>query len=131
MGKISRSCLICKENYSYCPHCGSTTGSWNSIFCSENCREIYITLNDYEGNRLSKTETRKKLDNLDISKRDRYLDKFKKLLSDFDEEKKERKNTTRKTGSSNRTKTEKSKDADEKPKRQARKPKKTSTKTND
>ena len=50
--KINRTCVICGQNYSYCPTCGADAGkpTWYFIFDSENCHDIYEVCTQYRDN---------------------------------------------------------------------------------
>ena len=41
--KNNRNCIICGQNYSYCPTCGKDAGkpTWYFIFDGQNCHDIY------------------------------------------------------------------------------------------
>lgn len=68
----NRKCVICGKIYSYCPNgCAEDREkpTWMTNFHEENCREIYYTcVNATVGNSLSKTEAKKRLKKLDLSK---------------------------------------------------------------
>lgn len=69
MAKLNRTCGICRKKYSYCPSCAADAKkpTWMAIFCSENCRELYNVLNDYDNKHLSEEEAFILLNNLDLS----------------------------------------------------------------
>ena len=73
-----RKCIVCKKEYIYCPNCGHTdpTETWKNSFCSENCRSIFKVCQDYVTGAIKPAEAKKKIDELDTSR----LDKFAKII---------------------------------------------------
>lgn len=51
----NRVCMICREQYSYCPSCSEDSGKplWMTLFCCEDCHTVYEVLNDYGFGKLS------------------------------------------------------------------------------
>ena len=73
-----RKCIVCKKEYNYCPTCGhdDPTETWRNSFCSENCRTIFRVCQDYVTKNIKPAEAKKKLQELDLSR----LDKFAKII---------------------------------------------------
>ena len=73
-----RKCIVCRKEYIYCPNCGHTdpTETWKNSFCSENCRSIFKVCQDYVTGAIKPAEAKKKIDELDTSR----LDKFAKII---------------------------------------------------
>lgn len=69
-----RKCVICKTEYSYCPHCGKDdpTKTWMTTFCSENCREIYKVCNEFTHKRITANQAKKKLDKYEVGDYEKY-----------------------------------------------------------
>lgn len=66
--KHGRICTICSKEYAYCPNCNSYAGmpSWKFLFCSENCKDIFETISEYEQNQIDTKTAKQKLDRLDL-----------------------------------------------------------------
>lgn len=49
MKKTNRICLTCGKAYSYCPNCteDELKPTWMALYDTENCREIFNTLTEY------------------------------------------------------------------------------------
>ena len=81
----NRICLICRTQYSYCPDCSADSGKplWMTVFCCDNCYNIYRILNDYGYGLLSASEAYAQLSKLDMSHvTDKTsLDVYSKLVS--------------------------------------------------
>ena len=45
-----RTCSVCRNPYSYCPHCSEDKlkPTWYFSFCGENCKDIYDITAKYE-----------------------------------------------------------------------------------
>lgn len=75
-----RKCIVDATSYEYCPRCGHTsesTETWRNNFCSENCREIYNTVNAYTHKRITAGQAKIQLEKLDTIKLPEYADAFK------------------------------------------------------
>jgi hypothetical protein len=64
-----RTCLVCKKEYSYCPHCDGDLSKphWMVLFCSQKCHDIEEIINDHAFNKISDKEAISKLKMLDTS----------------------------------------------------------------
>ena len=70
MGKRnSRTCIICGENYEYCPHCGEDANkpTWYFIFDGQNCHDIYEVCTQYRDGEIDAKVAYEKISKLDIS----------------------------------------------------------------
>jgi hypothetical protein len=72
--KNNRTCIVCGENYTFCPTCADTNNlkMWKNIYHNENCKDIFNTSSDYLSGAITKEEARKKFDSCDLS----YLNKL-------------------------------------------------------
>ena len=71
----NRSCLCCGTKFSYCPDCSRSDAlqpSWKSEFCSEPCMALWTTLTKYGMNRLTKSEAKSIISELDLKSLDSY-----------------------------------------------------------
>lgn len=76
MAKPNRTCIACREKYSYCPDCSRADAfkpAWFSEFCSESCKDLWLTLTKYNMSMLSKDEARAIILNLDLKPIDTYV----------------------------------------------------------
>lgn len=59
-----RKCIVDAKNYNYCPHCKDNPNeTWRFLFCSENCRDIYHTLEDWVAKKITSDVAREQLNN--------------------------------------------------------------------
>lgn len=67
--KNNRKCIICGKEYSYCPVCGQDLKkpSWYTIFCGDNCNEIYGVVTTYRDGGCTLDTARDVLNGLDLS----------------------------------------------------------------
>lgn len=81
MAKLNKQCLCCREKYSYCPSCSRVDAlkpSWSSEFCSETCKDLWITLTRYNMGTHSKYEAKAIISALDLKPIDTYVDCVKR-----------------------------------------------------
>ena len=66
---MGRTCLLCKQEYKYCKSCKSDVKKepWNTLYCSENCKNISTALTDYNLEHITKDEAKVLLSNCDLS----------------------------------------------------------------
>lgn len=62
------NCLVCNKKYKYCGHCNKNNivEAWKNSYCSKECREIFYTCSNFEGNIISQEEAYNKLIELNI-----------------------------------------------------------------
>lgn len=78
MAKYVQTCLLCKQTYEYCGGCSKYKHlpTFMTTFCSQNCKDIYQVMTNFEGKILTKEEAKRQLMNLDISRHDYYTKSF-------------------------------------------------------
>ena len=93
MAKYVQTCLLCKQTYEYCGGCSKYKHlpTFMTTFCSQNCRDIYQVMTNFEGKILTKEEAKRQLMNLDISRHNYYTKSFatsynRIMTDDTDEE---------------------------------------------
>lgn len=66
---MARKCILCQKEYNYCPTCNKDRNKplWHKLYDSENCKNIFNALNDYNFNLISKEEAQAKLKCCDLS----------------------------------------------------------------
>lgn len=76
MVKLNKTCIACKEKYTYCPSCSRADAikpAWHSEFCSSVCKDLWITATKYNMNKLSKSEAKSIISSLDLKPIDAYV----------------------------------------------------------
>lgn len=72
--KDNRICKVCKEEYRFCPSCGSVSASdkYKIMYCSKNCYNILNTLSKLTIGTINKSEAKEALSSLDLSKQNQF-----------------------------------------------------------
>lgn len=75
---FERKCIVDLKDYRYCNHCNefNPTETWRFLFCCENCRDIYHTVEDYNSGKLTADEAKERFEKYDLS----GLDHFQKFV---------------------------------------------------
>lgn len=83
--KHERHCVICGNRYSYCDGCSEYDHlpRWMFMFHDENCKDIWLVINDYRNGSKDATQTRNALDKLDLSKKDKFDPVFQMLIKEI------------------------------------------------
>ena len=95
MGRRTRECYLCGENYNYCPTCSQDKmkPSWMTEFHSENCKNIFDICTRFNMKLMSKSEAKDALSICDLSNQESFKSYVKRdILEIFkvDEEPKKR-----------------------------------------
>lgn len=85
-----RKCLSCAKSYEYCPDCSRAdklAPAWKAQFCSEPCATLWATLTKFGMNRLTKSEAKSIISELDLKPIESYVpcvqrDFYKVMRSD-------------------------------------------------
>ena len=75
MVKPNKTCMCCGTKYSYCPSCSRADAlapTWKSEFCSETCMSLWTTLTRYGMSRITKSEAKSVISELDLKPIDTY-----------------------------------------------------------
>lgn len=74
MGRRSRECYLCGENYKYCPTCSQDKmkPAWMSEFHSENCKNIFDICTRFNMQLMSKSEAQVALNACDLSNKSNF-----------------------------------------------------------
>jgi hypothetical protein len=81
MAQLNKKCLCCGTKYSYCPTCSRADAlkpAWYSEFCSEVCKELWLTLTRYNMKRLTKLDAKSIISSLDLKPTDAYVECVKR-----------------------------------------------------
>lgn len=64
----NRVCLCCGNAYEYCGTCkrGVNLPAWKNLFDTENCKDIFQTVSDYEQKAIDKAKAKKILASCDL-----------------------------------------------------------------
>lgn len=56
--KGARTCIVCGTHYKYCPSCGQDNpdDTWRFIYCSENCRDVFKTVEQFKARKITKEQ---------------------------------------------------------------------------
>ena len=76
--KNNRTCIVCGKKYSYCNTCSEDRNKepWHSIYCSDNCKNIFYTASDYYTEAFTQEELKARFDACDLS----YKNNFHKSI---------------------------------------------------
>lgn len=86
--KNNKTCILCGTKYTFCNRCDDFDHlpRWMGIYCSDNCRKIFMALTDYNANEIDKETAASILKKSDLSKKDNYCkfnqDCVEKILSE-------------------------------------------------
>lgn len=85
MGKNNMTCMVCGEQYEYCPSCRAalTTPRWKSLYDTENCKIIFETTSDFLQKSISKEQAKAKLENCDLNKQYRFPEKVRGAVKEI------------------------------------------------
>lgn len=91
MAKANRECYSCGQKYYYCPQCSNEMkkASFYNMFCCERCSKIFKTLTNESFKKISTSDCKKELLNLNVSLDEEFKGSVKKhierVLSFIDE----------------------------------------------
>lgn len=71
----NRKCLSCGTQFKYCPDCSRADAlkpAWASQFCSESCATLWSTLTKFGMDRLTKSEAKSIISDLDLKSVESY-----------------------------------------------------------
>lgn len=79
MERKIRRCVVCSNEYKFCPRCNEDADKplWYFTFCSEQCKNIYNITSGYEDGKITANVAKTKLDELDLSKLDKFGTSYK------------------------------------------------------
>lgn len=67
--RFNRKCILCKQDYSYCTSCRDDANkpTWMKLYCSENCKNIFTALNDFNFKLIDKDQAKERLSKCNTS----------------------------------------------------------------
>ena len=86
--KLNRTCIACGKKYSYCNHCSQDRDKepWYSIYCSGNCRKVFMATTDYLANEITKEQAKEIFETCDLSNRYTFKGKINEVINEVCEE---------------------------------------------
>ena len=75
MATNNKACLCCSTRYSYCPSCSNAdrlAPSWKAEFCSETCKDLWLTCTRFNMKRLTKQEAQDVIKSLPLKPASEY-----------------------------------------------------------
>ena len=94
MLRDNKTCILCKNLYTFCNRCEEFDHlpRWMALYCSNNCREIFMTATNYKAGEITKEQAIERLSKCDLSDKKQYHQSVIDILDDIlkqDEEEKE------------------------------------------
>ena len=85
MGRRTRTCYLCGEQYKYCPTCSQDkmNPTWMIEFHNENCKNIFDICTRFNMNLISKTEAQASLKECDLSNKKSFKDYVQKDIANI------------------------------------------------
>jgi hypothetical protein len=85
--KKLRQCVVCRNQYTFCPRCNDDKNKplWYFTFDSENCKNIYDVTSKYEDGRLSANEAKDILEKLNLAKITNFGESYKASIAKINE----------------------------------------------
>lgn len=80
----NRKCLSCGTKYSYCPDCSRADAlkpSWYNDFCVESCKDLWLTASRYSMGRITKSDAKSVILELDLKPLESYSQFIQKEYS--------------------------------------------------
>ena len=87
----NRICLTCGTAYEYCGSCRNSRNlpMWKNLFDTENCKNIFQTVSDYEQKGIDKTTAKKMLAECNLKDKKNLKENILKIVNEITVEKKE------------------------------------------
>lgn len=65
----NKTCILCKKVYTFCNRCEEYDHlpRWMALYCSNNCKEIFMTATNYEYGEITKEQAKHRLSKCDLS----------------------------------------------------------------
>ena len=82
----NRQCICCSAEYSYCPDCGGHDRfkeSWYSTFCSEDCKDLWLTATKFNMGMLEKQDAKDIISALNLKDKSEYVECVQRDLNNI------------------------------------------------
>lgn len=76
MASNNRKCICCGTRYSYCPSCSNAdrlAPSWKAEFCSETCKDLWLTATRFNMGKITKQEAQEIIKSLPLKPNTEYV----------------------------------------------------------
>lgn len=85
MLRNNKTCILCGKVYTFCNRCEEFDHlpRWMAIYCSNNCREIFMTATNYKAGEITKEQAIKRLSKCDLSDKEQYHQSIIDILDDI------------------------------------------------
>lgn len=82
MKKNNKICNTCSSVYTYCPSCPAFDNypTWMTMWCSENCKNIYFTASSFLAKEITAEEAQRRFSEADLSKKDLFKEAVKRAI---------------------------------------------------
>lgn len=82
MAKNNHTCIVCGTAYRYCPNCKDYANypRWMSMFCGQNCHDIFEVANAFENGAIAKDKAIEKFGKLNLSMRKNFKGSLKETV---------------------------------------------------
>lgn len=93
----NKTCILCGKVYTFCNRCEEFDHlpRWMAIYCSENCKKIFVTATNYKAGEITKEQARERLAKCDLSDKAKFhqsvIDILDEILAEDKIEEKEEK----------------------------------------
>lgn len=83
--KSNRTCITCGKEYEYCNTCSGDRNkeAWHSIYCSENCKNVFSAVSDYLAGENTKEEAKEKLAKCDLRNKSNFKAKIVETIDEI------------------------------------------------
>ena len=84
MPKNNRECICCGKAYKYCNTCADQIlePTWKAIYCSENCKKVFMTTTNYLADDITEDQARNSFEQCDLSGKENFK---KRIIEVIDE----------------------------------------------
>ena len=81
----NKTCILCGKKYTFCNRCEEFDNypRWMGIYCSDNCRKIFMTVTDYKAGEITREQAIDNLNLCDLSEKDKYHNSIKCIIDDL------------------------------------------------
>lgn len=85
MAKNNKTCKTCSKLYTYCPTCSQDKDkpAYMNMFCSENCKNIFMAASDYAAGEIDKAKAKQIIQSANLTDQVKFKDSIKKFLKEI------------------------------------------------
>ena len=110
MLRNNKTCILCGKVYTFCNRCEEFDHlpRWMAIYCSDNCKEIFVTATNYKAGEITKEKAYERLSKCDLSDKNKFhqsvIDILDEILSTEEKKVKKQEEVIEEKSSDNNTK---------------------------